>query len=206
VKQQEQKKSEDLKILVEVSVRHIHLSKKDLEMLFGKNYKLTGLRNLSTGITNKRQFAACETVTIKSLKSEIQNVRIVGPSRSATQVELALTDARKLKIKVPLRTSGNLSGSGKLTLISPKGKINLKEGVIIAKRHVHVEPRIAEKLGLKEKNEVSVKIPGPRALVFKKIIIRPTTVFTKSGLVLHLDTDEGNAAGINGVGQGELII
>ncbi|GAF96324.1 unnamed protein product, partial [marine sediment metagenome] len=127
VKQQEQKKSENLKILVEVSVRHIHLSKKDSEMLFGKNYKLTRLRNLSTGITNKRQFAACETVTIKSIKSEIQNVRIVGPLRSATQVELALTDARKLKIKVPLRTSGNLSGSGKLTLISPKGKINLKE-------------------------------------------------------------------------------
>ncbi len=206
MKQQEQKKSENLKIPVEVSVRHIHLSKKDLEILFGKRYKLTKLKNLSTGTKAGRQVADTETLTIKSPKSKIKNVRIVGPLRLATQVELALTDARKLKIKVPLRISGNLSGSGKLTLISPKGKINLKEGVIIAKRHIHIEPVLASKFKLTKKNLVPVRIKGSRALIFNQVAVRPARVFTSQGIVLHLDTDEGNAAGIDGVGQGELII
>ncbi len=195
-----------IKIPIEISAKHIHLSKKDLEILFGKRYKLIKLKNLSTGTKAGRQFAAKETLAIKSPKLEIKNVRIVGPLRPETQVELALTDTRRLNLKAPLRTSGDLSGSGKLTLVGPKGKINLKEGVIIAKRHIHIEPIKMQELGLKKGDEVLVEITGARALIFKKVVIRPALVFIKPNIVLHLDTDEGNAARINKKITGKLII
>ena len=188
-----------IKIPIEVSARHVHLSRKDLDKLFGKGYQLTKIKNLS----QPEQFAAKETITIKGKRGEIKNVRILGPVRQKTQVEISKTDAINLKIEAPVRLSGNLKLSGGCILIGPKGKIKLKEGVIIAWRHLHIEPKLAKKYNLKNGQFVSIKVKNTkRSLTFHNVIVR---VSPKFRLAFQIDTDEANAAGIDKFGEGELI-
>jgi putative phosphotransacetylase len=179
-----------IKIPIEVSARHIHLTQADLETLFGKGYELTAEKALSqTG-----QFAAREILTIKTEKGEFNKVRIVGPVRNYSQVEISKTDALKLGLNPPLRVSGGAEGSPGITIIEPEGqKIELKEGVIIAQRHVHASPEDAAQYGLKNGQIFSVKIAGERGLTFDNVAVRidPTYVWA-----MHIDTDEGNAVGI----------
>lgn len=188
-----------MKINIEVSARHCHLSQQDLDKLFGLNYRLKILKPLS----QPSQFAAKETIVLKTKDGEINNLRILGPVRQKTQIELALTDARKLGIKPPLRLSGDIAGSTGGVLIGPKGKIILKEGVIIALRHIHANPQIAQKLKLSTGKKCSVKTLGPRSVIFNNVSVRINKDF---GFSMHIDTDEGNAGLIDGAcNQGEIL-
>ncbi len=188
------------KIPIEISARHIHLSPQHLKELFGENYHLTPLKDLS----QPGQFACKETLEVLGNKGGIPNVRIVGPLRGKTQVELSFTDARNLGLVLPLRLSGNLVGSGECTLRNPQNgkKVHLTEGAIVAMRHLHATPREAKELGLKQHEKIKVKIPGPRGLIFMNVIVR---IDEKSKLAVQLDTDEANAAGVTGKEFGELI-
>lgn len=189
-----------IKVKVEISARHVHLSQPDLEKLFGKDYKLEPIKELS----QEGEFAAKETITLIGPKRKIENFRIVGPVRKKTQVELAYTDCFYLGIDAPLRLSGDLAGSGKAKLIGPVGEVDLEEGVIVAKRHLHINQQEADKLGLKNDDVVKVKVKGERGLVFDNVIVRIKPTFRMS---VHLDTDEANAAGLGKVcGFGELLI
>jgi len=184
------------KVLIEASARHIHLSKKDLESLFGVDYTLKKFRNL----TQPSDFAAQETIAIKA-NDLLENVRIVGPLRDKTQIEISLTDAIKLGINPPIKISGDLKGSAGIILIGPKGEVELEEGVIIAKRHLHCATEEAKKFKLKNGQVVSVITSGERGVIFNNIIVR---VGDNYKLCLHIDTDEANAAGINKTGEGIL--
>ena len=187
------------KVLVEVSARHVHLSKEDLEILFGKGYELTVKKPLS----QPGQFAANERVTLVGPKRELARVSILGPVRKATQVEISLTDARSIGVVAPIRESGDINASGTCKIVGPKGEIELKEGVIVAKRHIHVTPSDAEKMGLKDKEVVSVKIDTPeRSSILGDVVIRVRDDFATS---MHIDTDEGNAAAVSGVVYGEIL-
>jgi len=186
-------------ILIEVSARHCHLSQKDLDKLFGKNYQLKLMKDLS----QRGQFAAQETVILKTKDGQIDNLRILGPVRPNSQVELAMTDARKLKISPPVRVSGDIKGSVGAALIGPKGEIKLKEGIIIAQRHIHASPAQAKQLSLKKGQLVSVKTFGERSVTFHDVIIRIEEHFDLS---FQIDTDEGNASLPGGVcSKGEII-
>ncbi len=184
-------------IPIEISARHLHLCQKDLAILFGKGYKLNKKNNLT-----QSQFAARETVNIRFGKREIPNVRVVGPLRSRTQLEISLTDTFNLGIKVPIRKSGDLKGTPGILIIGPRNNLALKEGVIVAWRHVHISPAEAKKKGIKNKDLVSVKTKGTRAVTFCHVAVRVRKDYRLS---MHLDTDEGNAAGITKKGIGTLI-
>ncbi|MBN2503883.1 MAG: phosphate propanoyltransferase [Bacilli bacterium] len=187
------------KILVEVSARHVHLSRNDLDILFGNGYELTVKKPLS----QPGQFAAEEKVTIIGPRRELEGVSILGPIRKATQVELSLTDARTIGIKAPVRESGDTAESAPCTIVGPKGQIEIKEGVIIAKRHIHLTPADADKFGLKDKESVNVKIVSPdRSLIFDDVVIRVRNDFASA---MHIDTDEGNAAGLTGETYGIIL-
>jgi len=183
---------------VEVSARHLHLSQKDLEALFGEGYGLTKIKQLS----QPSDFACKETVDIKVGSKKFENVRVVGPVREQTQVEISLTDAIGPGVIPPIRLSGNLKGSASAVLTGPAGSVELQEGLIIAKRHLHCATDEAKKLKLKSGDVVSVKISGERGVVFENVAVR---VGDNYKLCLHLDTDEGNAAGINMAGQGQIV-
>lgn len=181
-----------------VSARHIHLTQADVETLFGKGYKLTKKKDLMGG-----QFASNEVVTIVGLKLRaIENVRILGPVRRASQVEVSATDAVKLGIKVPVRESGNIAGSAPIAVVGPKGVIYLKEGCIVAKRHIHMSPADAEKAGVKNGDIVSVRVENERATTFNNVLIRVDPSFT---LEMHIDTDEANAAEISTGMKAEIV-
>lgn len=181
-----------------VSARHIHLTQADVETLFGKEYKLTKKKDLMGG-----QFASNEVVTIVGLKLRaIENVRILGPVRKASQVEVSATDAVKLGIKVPVRESGNIAGSAPIAVVGPKGVIYLKEGCIVAKRHIHMSPADAEKAGVKNGDIVSVRVENERATTFNNVLIRVDPSFT---LEMHIDTDEANAAEISTGMKAEIV-
>ena len=186
-------------IPIEVSARHIHLSQKDLEILFGKGYQLTKLRKLSQA----DDFAAKETLDVKIGSKVIEKLRIVGPVRKETQIEISLTDAFKAGIKPVLRLSGSIKDTPGAILIKGKKKIKIKKGVIIAKRHLHCSPQQAKKLKLKNGMSVSVKVNGKRALIFHNVKVR---VGEDYKLAVHFDTDEGNAAGIIKKGEGKIIL
>lgn len=186
-------------VLVEISARHVHVSEKDLEILFGAGYKLTPKKDLS----QPGQFACEERVTVVGSKRELKGVSILGPCRKATQVELSLTDARSIGVAAPIRESGDVTGSGACKLVGPCGEVELTEGVIAAKRHIHMTPEDAEKYGIKDTQIVSVKIPTEgRALVFGDVVARVSPSYA---LAMHLDTDEANAAGIPGSCIGEIL-
>ena len=180
---------------VGVSARNVHLTQEHVEVLFGKGYQLTKKKDLMGG-----QFASNEQVTIVGLKLRaIENVRILGPVRKQTQVEISATDARTLGIKAPIRESGNVAGSAPIALVGPKGALYLKEGCIIAMRHIHMSPKDAEAAGLKNGDVVSVKADNERGTIFNHVVIRVNPSFT---LEMHIDTDEANAADIK---QGDTV-
>ena len=187
-----------MKFIVETSARHVHVTQEDLEVLFGKGYELTKKKDLS----QPGQFASTEKVTIVGPKKEM-TASILGPVRSASQVEISLTDARTLGIAAPVRESGDIAGSGACKLVGPCGEVELKEGVIAAKRHIHATPEDAEKLGVQDKDVVSVKIDTDgRSLVFGDVVVR---VSPKFALAMHIDTDESNAAGCGREVYGEIV-
>ena len=189
----------DNKVLVETSARHVHVTEQDLETLFGKGAKLTNKKDLS----QPGQFACVERVTVVGPKRELAGVTILGPTRSATQVELSLTDARSIGVGAPIRESGDIKGSGACKLVGPCGEVELSEGVIAAKRHIHATPRDAEALGLCDKQIVKVKVDSDgRSLVFDDVVVRVRGDFA---LAMHIDTDESNAAGCAGEVYGEII-
>lgn len=174
---------------VGVSARHVHLTQEDVETLFGKGYKLTKKKELMGG-----QFASNEMVTIVGLKLRaIENVRILGPVRSASQVEISATDAVKLGVKAPIRESGNIAGSAPIALVGPYGALYLKEGCIVAKRHIHMKEAEAVQAGVHDGDVVSVKTDNERGAIFGNVQIRVSDSFT---LEMHIDTDEANAARI----------
>jgi len=178
---------------VGISNRHIHLSNQDLETLFGKGYELTVRNDLSqTG-----QFAAEETISIEGPKSSMQNIRILGPTRAETQLEISRTDSFALGVRPPVRDSGSLEGSPGIKLIGPEGEVVLDKGVIIAQRHIHMTEEDAEKFGVEDKDLVSVRVGGERGVIFENVLVRVRNDFV---LEMHIDTDEANAA-ILGNGQ-----
>ena len=186
-----QKASEENGYLVPVGVsaRHIHLTQEHVEALFGEGYQLTKRKELMGG-----QFASNETVTIVGLKLRaIENVRILGPVRSRSQVEVSATDALRLGVKAPIRESGNVEGSAAIAVVGPKGAIYLDEGCIIAKRHIHMATKDAMAAGVHDGDIVSVKAENERGTVFNHVQIRVDDSFT---LEMHIDTDEANAAKI----------
>ena len=183
---------------IEVSARHIHLSQKDLEALFGDGYLLKKMNDL----TQPGDFAAEEMVNITNNGKEIANIRIVGPVRENTQIELSMTDAFYLGLNLPVRISGDIDNTPGIDIIGPKGEIKIEKGAIIAKRHIHCNLKEAKELGLENKEIVSVKVGGERGLVFDNVEVRADN---KYKLAMHLDTDEGNAAGIDKKSKGLLI-
>lgn len=188
------------KVLVEISARHVHLSDADLAVLFGEGYELTFKKALS----QPGQFASEERVTVVGPKKELKNVIILGPTRKETQVELSATDARSVGIQGVIRESGDTAGTPGCKIIGPKGELEIDHGVIVAKRHVHLTPADAEYYGVKDKQIVSVKIETEqRSLTFGDVVIRVRDDFSRA---MHIDTDEGNAAGISGTGLGEIIV
>ena len=187
------------KFIVETSARHVHLTQEHLEALFGKGATLTHKKDLS----QPGQFACEERVTIVGPKRELAGVSILGPVRPATQVELSATDARSIGVEAPIRESGDIAGSGACKIIGPKGEVEINEGVIVAKRHIHATPEDAEKFGIEDKEIVSVKIESNgRSLVFGDVVVR---VSPKYALAMHIDTDESNAAFATPGLMGEII-
>jgi len=190
---------EGVPIPVGVSNRHVHVSREDLDVLFGPGHELKVMRDLS----QPGQFAAQETVTLVGPKGVIQGVRILGPVRKKTQAEISRTDAFALGLTdVPVRESGDLTGTPGISMVGPAGAVTLKEGVIIAARHLHAAPRDAVRLGVKDGDRVRVRIPGPRAVVFEEVVVRVRDDFS---LEVHLDFDEANAALFSQNMQGKLI-
>ena len=178
-------------VLVETSARHIHLSQADLETLFGAGYELTPKKDLS----QPGQFACEERVTVVGPKKELPGVSILGPVRPETQVELSLTDARSIGLSAPVRESGDVAGSAGCKLVGPKGEVEIAEGVIAAKRHIHMTPEDAAEFGVKDTQVVQVRVPSSigRATIFDDVVVR---VSPKYALAMHIDTDESNAAGV----------
>lgn len=174
---------------VGVSARHVHLTQEHVEILFGEGYQLTKKKELMGG-----QFASNELVTIVGLKLRaIENVRVLGPVRKASQVEVSATDAIKLGIKAPVRESGNIAGSAPIAIVGPKGALYLKEGCIVAMRHIHMSPADAMAAGVHDGDIVSVKADNERGTIFNQVKIRVHETFT---LEMHIDTDEANAGQI----------
>lgn len=182
------------KILVETSARHVHLSREDLDILFGKGFELTFKKDLS----QPGQFATNERVTVVGPKRELANISILGPVRKQTQVELSATDARSVGIPIVVRESGDLAGTPGCKIVGPCGEVEISEGVIVAKRHIHLTPDSAAEFGVEDKQIVSVEIKGTgRSTVFGDVVIRVSEKFAPA---MHIDTDESNACLSNGEG------
>ena len=175
-------------VIVETSARHIHVSREDLEILFGKGYELTPEKELS----QPGQFACEERVDVVGSKKTLSRVSILGPCRSETQVELSLTDARSIGVSAPIRESGDIKDSGGCKIIGPAGEIEIEQGVIAAKRHIHMTVADAQKYGVEDKQIVKVKIDSEgRSTVFGDVVVRVSDSYV---LAMHIDTDESNAA------------
>ncbi len=188
-----------MEVLVETSARHVHVTQEVLETLFGKGYELTKKKDLS----QPGQYACAERVDIVGPKKTLSGVSILGPVRPETQVELSLTDARSIGVSAPIRESGVIAGSGACKMVGPCGEVELAEGVIVAKRHIHMTTADAARMGLTDKQVVSVKVPSnDRALIFADVVVR---VSDKYALAMHIDTDESNAGAIAPNTMGEII-
>ena len=187
-------------VVVEISARHVHVSKADLETLFGKDYELTVKKELS----QPGQYACEERVRVVGTKGEFPAVSILGPCRNATQVELSLTDARSIGVDAPVRESGDIDGSGTCKLVGPCGEVEIACGVIAAKRHIHATTKDAEEFGLENGQIVSVQIPSAngRNLTFSDVVVRVSDSYA---LAMHIDTDEANAAGMKPNTMGTII-
>ena len=180
-------KKDGFMVPIGVSARHVHLTQEHVEVLFGKGYQLTKKKELMGG-----QFASNEQVTIVGTKLRaIENVRILGPVRKESQVEISMTDARTLGVAPVVRNSGDIAGSAPIALVGPRGALYLKEGCIVAKRHIHMSPKDAAAAGVADKDVVSVVSLGGRGTTFDEVLVRVDESFT---LEMHIDTDEANAA------------
>ncbi len=186
------------KIIVETSARHVHLTEADLDVLLGVGNKLT-VRNM---LSQPGQFASSERVSLVGPKKSIDKVLILGPTRGKTQVEISLTDARTLGITAPIRESGDVAGSAGIKIVGPAGELDITEGVIVAKRHLHLDTKTAEEMGLKDKQVVSIKIDSERSVTFGDVVVRVNDNFAPA---VHLDTDEANAAACAGEVYCEVI-
>lgn len=185
--------------IVETSARHVHVTKETLEVLFGKGATLTKKKDLS----QPGQFACEERVTVVGPKKSLPNVSILGPERSANQVELSATDARSIGIVAPIRESGDVTGSGACKLIGPCGEVEISEGVIVAKRHIHLTPADAEELGVKDKDIVWVRVDTPeRKAILGDVVVRVSEKFARA---MHIDTDESNAIGAGRELKGTIV-
>lgn len=184
-------KNDGHKIPVGVSNRHVHLSQEDLEALFGKGYQLTKMKDLS----QKGQYACKETITLCGPKGAIEKVRILGPVRKATQVEILAADCFKLGIKAEAKMSGDLAGTPGVTMVGTKGSVQTREGLIIAQRHIHMTPSDADRLGVSDGETVMIQVDGIRGGSLGNVAIRVTEA---SGLECHIDTEEANAMGLDG--------
>ena len=187
------------KILVETSARHVHVTEETLAKLFGEGHELTVKKELS----QPGQFACVERIDIVGPKRTLSGVSILGPCRKADQVEISLTDARSIGVQAPIRESGDIAGSAGCKLVGPCGEVELTEGVIAAKRHIHLTPETAKEWGVEEKQNVCVKIETEeRSLIFDDVVIRVSEKFADA---MHIDTDEGNAAAVSGVAYGTVL-
>ena len=185
--------------IVETSARHVHLTESDFKILFGNEATLTVKKNLS----QPGQYACEERVSIVGPKKEISGVSILGPFRSASQVELSATDARSIGLPIVIKESGDLRGTPGCKIVGPKGSLELQEGVIVAKHHIHATSEDAKKLGVKDKDIVSVKINTPeRSLIFGDVVVRVSDSYA---LAMHIDTDEANASGMVLGVMGEIV-
>ena len=187
-----------MKISIGVSNRHVHLTREHLSILFGSEYELEKKNDL----TQPGQFASTALVTIKTEKSEINNVRVLGPIRPYTQVEISKTDAYKLGLNPPVRNSGDLEGSSPITIIGPNGSIDILEGCIIAARHIHILPEQIKVYGLEGIDKVNVKLSGEKGGIITNVYIKPSE---EAFFELHLDTDDANAHLIKNGDIGEII-
>ncbi len=189
-----------MKIMVETSAHHVHVTRATLDALYGEGYQLTNKKDLS----QPGQFACFEKVTVVGPRGEM-TMSILGPERPDDQVEVSLTDARKLGITAPVRESGAVQGTPGCKLVGPKGEVEIAQGVIAAKRHIHLDPKTAEEFGLKDQQVVSAKvgIGTGRETIFGDVVVR---VSPKYAPAMHVDTDESNAAGLAGTVDGEIIV
>ena len=187
------------KVLVETSARHIHVTREVLDTLFGEGYELTVKKMLS----QPGQYASAERIDVVGPKKTLSGVSILGPVRPETQVELSLTDARSIGVVAPVRESGQIKGSGACKLVGPKGEVEISEGVIVAKRHIHMTKADAAEFGVVDKQIVSVKVDSDgRSLIFGDVVVRVSDSYA---LAMHIDTDESNAAGMAPGTMGEVI-
>lgn len=186
-------------IPIGVSARHIHLSQSDLVALFGEGYELSNFKDLS----QPGQFAAQETVAVIGPKGQFDKVRILGPIRPQTQIEVSRTDAFTLGIHPPVRESGKIEGTPGLRVIGSKGEVTLEQGVIVAARHIHFHTSDANQWGIQDKQLLRVHLRGERPLIFEDVIARVSDQFA---LDMHIDTDEGNAAGVKTGDKAELLL
>ena len=189
-----------MKIMVETSAHHLHVTAETFATLYGEGKTLTNKKDLS----QPGQFACFEKVTVVGPRGEM-TMSILGPERPDDQVEVSLTDARKLGIAAPVRESGAVQGTPGCKLVGPKGEVEIAQGVIAAKRHIHLDPKTAEEFGLKDKQVVSAKvgIGTGRETIFGDVVVR---VSPKYAPAMHVDTDESNAAGLAGTVDGEIIV
>ena len=189
----------ETKVLVETSARHVHLSRADLDVLFGKGYELTVKKDLS----QPGQYACEERVTVVGPKKSIERVGILGPVRPASQVEVSFTDARTLGIAAPVRESGDIAGTPGCKLVGPCGEVEIANGVIVAKRHIHYTPAEAEAAGVSDKEIVKVKVTSDgRTTIFDDVVVRVNPNFSAA---MHIDTDESNASAAFGLVYGEIV-
>lgn len=195
----EHEKQMDKKIVpINISARHIHLSQAHVEALFGPGYQLTKLKDLG----QPGQFACNETVAVSGPKGSFPKVRVLGPARGDTQLEIALSDARVMGVDAPVRLSGNIEGTPGMTIKGPAGEITVDKGVIAAARHIHMTPEDAANFGVTNGQLVRVRTTGVRPLTFDDVVVRVSPTFA---LEMHVDTDEGNAAGIKDGAPGEIV-
>lgn len=189
---------EKSKVPIAVSNRHVHLSPEHVERLFGRGYQLTKQKDLS----QPNQFAARETVILIGPKGKIQKVRVLGPARGQTQVEISLYDSFTLGVTPPIRQSGDLKGSESITIQGPRGQIKIEEGLICAARHIHMHPSDSEIFGVENGDFVQVSVDGTRGIIFSHVLIR---VSPRYKLEMHIDIDEANAAYVKNGQLGEII-
>ena len=186
-------------VLVETSARHIHVSRRVLDILFGEGYELTRKKDLS----QPGQYACEERVQVIGPKGSFPGVSILGPVRNATQVEISASDARSIGVTAPVRESGDIKESGACKLVGPKGEVELNDGVVVAKRHIHMTPEDAEKYNLQDKQIVNVKVESDgRSLIFGDVIVRVSPSYA---LAMHIDTDESNAASCTLGLEGDIL-
>lgn len=192
--------SSEKKFVVETSARHVHVTEETFKVLFGEDAKMEVKKMLS----QPGQYASTSRVDVVGPKNTIKNVSILGPARKANQVEMSLTDCRTLGVDAPIRESGDIKGSAPIKIVGPKGEVDLTEGLIVAKRHIHMTEEDAAEYGVKNGEIVSVKIESPRerTAILGDVVVR---VSPKFALAMHIDTDESNALGLQGNAEGTIV-